>query len=97
MGPPSPRVPGADSFWSTALWLRAAFSGLRCDIHHAVADGDLVAVNATMDGRGSRTAGIIEHGANRDDLGMARQLGWIPPAPAYLLKMARARRRARRS
>ena len=40
---------------------------------------------------------IIEHWANRDDLGMARQLGWIPPAPAYLFKMARARRRARRA
>jgi hypothetical protein len=28
-----------------------------------------------------RTAGgqIIEHGANRDDPGMARQLGWVPP------------------
>ena len=24
---------------------------------------------------------IIEHWANRDDLGMARQLGWIPPYP----------------
>ena len=24
---------------------------------------------------------IIEHWANRDDLGMARQLGWIPPTP----------------
>jgi hypothetical protein len=24
---------------------------------------------------------------------MARQLGWIPPSPAYLLKMARAKRR----
>ena len=39
---------------------------------------------------------ITEHWANRDDLGMARQLGWIPPAPAYLHKMARAKRRARR-
>jgi hypothetical protein len=40
---------------------------------------------------------IIEHWANRDDLGMARQLGWIPPSPAYLFKMARAKRRARRA
>ena len=39
---------------------------------------------------------IIEHWANRDDLGMARQLGWIPPTPAYLFKMARAKRRAKR-
>ena len=36
---------------------------------------------------------IIEHWANRDDLGMARQLGWIPPTPAYLVKMALAKRR----
>ena len=40
---------------------------------------------------------ITEHWANRDDLAMARQLGWIPPTPAYLLKMARAKRRTKRS
>ena len=40
---------------------------------------------------------IIEHWANRDDIGMAKQLGWIPPSPIYLVKMARAKRRARRS
>lgn len=40
---------------------------------------------------------IIEHWANRDDIGMSKQLGWIPPTPAYLVKMARAKRRASRS
>ncbi len=40
---------------------------------------------------------IIEHWANRDDLGTAKQLGWVPPTPAYLLNMVRARRRAMRS
>jgi predicted ester cyclase len=39
---------------------------------------------------------IIEHWANRDDLGTARQLGWVPPTTAYLVRMALARRRARR-
>ena len=39
---------------------------------------------------------IIEHWANRDDLGTATQLGWAPPSPRYLMKMARATRRARR-
>jgi hypothetical protein len=39
---------------------------------------------------------IIEHWANRDDLGMARQLGWVPPTPAFLLRMSVAKRRARR-
>jgi predicted ester cyclase len=39
---------------------------------------------------------VIEHWANRDDLGQARQLGWVPPTPAYLLRMARAKRNARR-
>jgi hypothetical protein len=39
---------------------------------------------------------IIEHWASRDDLGLARRLGWIPPAPAYLVKMARAKRQASR-
>jgi predicted ester cyclase len=128
--PPSSRVQGADCFYSTALWLRAAFAGLRYDIHHAVCSGDLVAVNSTMNGRhtaawvlydeggavdtvfpptGKQFAmtqshwfrmgdgRIIEHWANRDDLGMARQLGWVPPAPGYLARMALAKRQARRS
>src|SRR5690242_1522604 len=49
--PPSSRAPGPDGFWSTDLWLRAAFAGLHYDIQHAVADGDLVVVNSTMNGR----------------------------------------------
>jgi len=128
--PPSSRVQGPDGFWSTAQWLRAAFGGLHYDIHHVLADGDLVAVNSTMNGRHTapwavydeagqvdtvfpatnktfamtqshwfRMDGgqIIEHWANRDDLGTARQLGWVPPTPAFLLRMAAAKRRARRS
>ncbi|MET0145012.1 MAG: ester cyclase [Ilumatobacteraceae bacterium] len=39
---------------------------------------------------------VIEHWANRDDQGMAMQLGWIPPTPLFLIKMALATRRARR-
>jgi predicted ester cyclase len=39
---------------------------------------------------------VIEHWANRDDLGMAKQLGWVPPTPAYLVRMALAKRRARK-
>jgi predicted ester cyclase len=39
---------------------------------------------------------VVEHWANRDDLGMAMQLGWAPPSPVYLVKMALAKRRARR-
>ena len=38
----------------------------------------------------------IEHWANRDDLGTAAQLGWVPPTPRYLLRMALAKRRAQR-
>lgn len=127
--PPSSRVAGPACFYSTARWLRAAFDDLHYDIHHALADGDLVAVNSTMNGRHTapwavyhedgtvdtvfpptgkpfamtqshwfRLADgrIIEHWANRDDLGTARQLGWIPPTPGYLLRMARAKRQARR-
>jgi len=43
-----------------------------------------------------RVAGgmVTEHWANRDDLGMAMQLGWAPPSPRYLLRMALAKRRA---
>ncbi len=39
---------------------------------------------------------VIEHWANRDDLGMGKQLGWTPPSPPYLLRMVLATRRARR-
>jgi predicted ester cyclase len=39
---------------------------------------------------------VTEHWANRDDLGMAMQLGWAPPSPRYLVRMALAKRRARR-
>jgi predicted ester cyclase len=128
--PPTSRVPGPEGFWSTALWLRAAFAGLHYEIQHAVTDGDLVAVNSTMCGthtapwavytaageidsvfppthrtfRASQSHwfriedGLVrEHWANRDDLGMARQLGWIPPTPVFLLRMLVAKRHARRT
>src|SRR5690349_6192733 len=49
--PPSSRVPGPGGFYSTAVWLRTAFEGLAYDVHHALADGDLVAVDSTMNGR----------------------------------------------
>ncbi len=39
---------------------------------------------------------VVEHWAIRDDLGQARQLGWIPPSPAYLLRCALATASARR-
>jgi predicted ester cyclase len=110
--------------------LRTAFADLHYDILHCVADGDLVAVGSTMNGRhvapwavytdeGAVDAvfppthrsfamtqshwfrvqdgRIIEHWANRDDLGTAKQLGWVPPTPAYLVRMALAKRRVRRS
>jgi len=127
--PPSSRVPGPAGFHATALWLRAAFAGLHYEIHHALTDGDLVAVNSTMNGRHVaqfvlyrddgevdsafpptgksfamaqthwfRIQGgkVIEHWAVRDDLGQAKQLGWLPPTPAYLVRMALAKLRAKR-
>jgi len=39
---------------------------------------------------------VFEHWANRDDQGMAMQLGWVPPTPPYLVRMQLATRRARR-
>lgn len=39
---------------------------------------------------------IIEHWANRDDLAMARQAGWVPPSPTFLLRAALAKRRAQK-
>jgi predicted ester cyclase len=44
----------------------------------------------TRDGR------VAEHRANRDDLAMARQAGWVPPSPGFLLRAAIAKRRARK-
>jgi len=38
---------------------------------------------------------VIEHWANRDDLALAQQAGWVPPSPRYLVRMALAKRRAR--
>src|SRR5215469_9769584 len=67
--PPAARQPGPAGFYAAARWLRAAFSGLRWEIH------------AT---------------AEHDDLGMARQAGWVPPSPAFLLRAAIAKRRARK-
>lgn len=40
---------------------------------------------------------MIEHWANRDDMGMALQLGWVPPRPRFLARMAVAMVRARRA
>ncbi|MDF2975875.1 MAG: putative SnoaL-like polyketide cyclase [Actinomycetospora sp.] len=45
-----------------------------------------------------RTKGgkIAEHWANRDDLTMSRQLGWLPPTPGDIVRMVLARRQAQR-
>jgi predicted ester cyclase len=40
---------------------------------------------------------VVEHWANRDDIGTAHQLGWVPRSPSYLVRMAAARGRARRA
>jgi len=39
---------------------------------------------------------IAEHDAVRDDLAMAKQLGWIPPKPIYIIRMLLAVWRERR-
>ncbi len=44
-----------------------------------------------------RDGKIDEHWGNRDDLGMGRQVGWIPPTPIFLIRMALAKRRAKRT
>jgi len=128
--PPTARQPGPAVFYATAQWLRAAFSGLRFEIHQAIEHDDLVAFHVTMSGRHTgdfvtyqpdtttvdaamppagkafaitlthwfRTQDgmITEHWANRDDLALARQAGWIPPSPRFLLRAALARRRAQK-
>jgi predicted ester cyclase len=42
-----------------------------------------------------RDGKISEHDAVRDDLGMAKQLEWLPPTPMYLVRMRLALRRER--
>jgi hypothetical protein len=44
-----------------------------------------------------RDGKVIEHWANRDDMGTALQLGWVPPTPLYMLRMVIAKRHARRA
>jgi predicted ester cyclase len=44
-----------------------------------------------------RDGAICEHDAVRDDLGMAKQLGWIPPQPMYIVRMLLAAARERRA
>jgi hypothetical protein len=40
---------------------------------------------------------VIEHWANRDDMGMAVELGWVPPTPLFLVRSMLAKRQARRA
>jgi len=40
---------------------------------------------------------VSEHDAVRDDLGMAKQLGWIPPNPLYISRMVFALMQERRA
>ena len=128
--PPSSRVTGPAGFYSTAQWLRAAFADLHYDVHHAVADADVVVVNTTMNGRHvapfvtysedgavdtafpptgktfamaqthwfrMKDGKVVEHWAVRDEMGTAKQLGWLPPKPLYAIRMTLATRRARRA
>jgi len=44
-----------------------------------------------------RDGAVAEHDAVRDDLGMAKKLGWIPPKPIYILRMLFALMKERRS
>jgi predicted ester cyclase len=44
-----------------------------------------------------RDGQVFEHWANRDDIGTAQQLGWVPPTPLFLLRAWRAKRRHQRT
>ncbi len=57
--------------------------------------GRSVAVRHTHWLRVTADARVRDHWSDRDDLGMAMQLGWIPPTPAYAVRMALAKRRRR--
>jgi len=40
---------------------------------------------------------VMEHWANRDDIAMGKELGWTPPSPVFLARMAVATRAARKA
>lgn len=44
-----------------------------------------------------RDGQVVEHWANRDDIGSAQQLGWVPPTPLFLLRAWRAKRHHQRT
>jgi predicted ester cyclase len=128
--PPATRGPRLEQIRGVAAWLHAAFADLRWELHEIVAEGDLVAVHATMAGRHAgdfvaydldgrvdtafaatgrsfavtqthwqrmRDGLVAEHWAQRDDFGCAEQLGWSAPTPSYLVRCALAKRRAKRA
>ena len=84
------RKPSSVGCTPTALWLRDAFADLRWEF----GTGKTFASTQTHWLRIADDK-VIEHWANRDDLGMAVELGWVPPTPLYLLRSALAKRRAR--
>lgn len=127
--PPAARGHGPEAFWTSAQWLRSAYTDLAFETDLILREGDLAVWHGTMSGRhtgdfvtfapdGSvarafaptdrsftvtqthwmrfRDGQMIEHWANRDDVGMQLQLGWVPPGPGYLMKCSRATRRAKR-
>ena len=57
--PPDTRGTGPDAMFSTARWLRTAFSDLAWVVHDVVQDDDLVVVHATMSGR--QTGPFVAH------------------------------------
>jgi hypothetical protein len=105
--PPAARGIGPATAYATALWLRDAMHGrhVRPFISY---DAD-ANVGEVFPPTGKSFAStqthwlrikddkVIEHWANRDDLGMAVELGWVPPTPLYLIRQALAKRRARRA
>ena len=74
-----------------ALWLRAAFADLHYDIHHAIADSSLVAVNSTMNGRHVAPWAVCTDDGDGDFAS-----GTTATSDSMRVKPRGARRRARR-
>lgn len=85
-GTMSGRHTGEFSVWDAAGWVERVFAptGRTFCVHHAH-------FMRLQDGL------VIEHWAVRDDNAQALQLGWIPPSLPFLVRCARATRRARRA
>ncbi len=67
------RVPGPEGFRATAEWLHSFASDINWEVENTIADGDLVAVQATM--RGTQSGPFTVHGPDGSVVAAMPSLG----------------------